>query len=98
MKKTLAIICGIITASALAVQFAPVQYVDNVASNTLNAAKTYTDQHTPEIDLSGYVAKSNFNYRVDSYASIVWKCVWSNGCEYIYAYSNNTNILNGVNQ
>jgi len=98
MKKTLAIICGIAALSALAVQFAPIPYVDNVASNTLNAAKTYTDQHTPEIDLSGYVAKSNANYRVDSYTNIVWKCVWSNGCEYIYAYSNNTNLVTGVGQ
>ena len=78
---------------ALAVPLAPVKYVDNVASNVLKEAKRYTDTHTPDIDLSAFVAKTNADLRVDSSTNVVWKCVWSNGVEYIYAYSNNTNIL-----
>ncbi len=78
---------------ALAVPLAPVKYVDNVASNVLEEAKRYTDTHTPDIDLSAFVAKTNADLRVDSSTNVVWKCVWSNGVEYIYAYSNNTNIL-----
>lgn len=96
MKKSISIICGLLAATALAVTFAPVQYVDNTASNVLAQAKEYTNTHTPEIDLSAYVAVSNSNLRVDSATNVVWKCVWSNGVEYIYAYSNNTNILSGV--
>lgn len=98
MKKTLSIICVILTTAALAVTFAPVEYVDNTASNILAQAKEYTNSHTPEIDLSAYVAVSNADLRVDSATNIVWKCVWSNGVEYVYAYSNNTNIVWGTQE
>ena len=80
----------------IAAPLAPVSYVDNVASNVLKEAKRYTDTHTPDIDLSAFVAKTNSNLRVDSATNVVWKCVWSNGVEYIFAYSNNTNILKGA--
>ena len=83
----------LLVAVAVAAPLAPVTYVDNVASNILKEAKRYTDTHTPDIDLSAFVAKTNADLRVDSSTNVVWKCVWSNGVEYIYAYSNNTNIL-----
>lgn len=98
MKKTLVILGCLATAVALAVPFAPISYVDATASNVLQQAKTYTDNHTPTIDLSAYVAKSNANLRADTATNVVWKSVVKNGIEYIYAYSNNTNILNGVGQ
>jgi hypothetical protein len=82
--------------SVFAAPLAPVTYVDNVASNVLREAKRYTDTHTPDIDLSAFVAKTNADLRVDSATNVVWKCVWSNGVEYIFAYSNNTNILKGA--
>ena len=78
---------------AVAAPLAPVTYVDKVATNVLMQAKAYTDSHAPKVDLSSYVTMSNMNLRVDSATNVVWKCVWSNGVEYIYAYSNNTNIL-----
>lgn len=81
---------------AFAAPLAPVKYVDNVASNVLWEAKRYTDTHTPDIDLSAFVAKTNADLRVDSATNVVWKCVWSNGVEYIFAYSSNTNILKGA--
>ena len=102
MKKLLAVSRQYLVVSAvclaavvaIAAPLAPVTYVDNVASNVLREAKRYTDTHTPDIDLSAFVAKTNADLRVDSSTNVVWKCVWSNGVEYIYAYSNNTNILN----
>lgn len=93
MKKLLSAVC-LAAVAAVAAPLAPVSYVDNVASNVLKEAKRYTDTHTPDIDLSAFVAKTNADLRVDSSTNVVWKCVWSNGVEYIYAYSNNTNILN----
>ena len=98
MKKTLIVLGCLAAAVALAVPFAPISYVDNGLSNVLHQAKSYTDTHTPEIDLSAYVAKSNANLRADTTTNVVWKSVIKNGIEYIYAYSNNTNILNGVGQ
>lgn len=93
MKKLLTALCLTVAIVAVAAPLAPVSYVDNVASNVLREAKRYTDAHTPDIDLSAFVAKTNADLRVDSSTNVVWKCVWSNGVEYIYAYSNNTNIL-----
>ena len=92
------VLCTVCTAVfvAIAAPLAPITYVDNVATNVLNQAKAYTDSHAPKVDLSEYVTKSNMNLRVDSSTNVVWKCVWSNGVEYIYAYSNNTNILRNV--
>lgn len=86
----------LLVAVAVAAPLAPVKYVDNVASNVLKEAKRYTDTHTPDIDLSAFVAKTNADLRVDSFTNVVWKCVWSNGVEYIFAYSSNTNILKGA--
>lgn len=86
-------LCAVV---ALAAPLAPIKYVDNVASNVLKEAKRYTDTHTPDIDLSAFVAKTNADLRVDTATNVVWKCVWSNGVEYIFAYSNNTNILKGA--
>lgn len=86
-------LCAVV---ALAAPLAPVSYVDNVASNVLKEAKRYTDTHTPDIDLSAFIAKTNADLRVDTATNVVWKCVWSNGVEYIFAYSNNTNILKGA--
>ena len=86
----------LLVAVAIAAPLAPVTYVDNVASNILKEAKRYTDTHTPDIDLSAFVAKTNADLRVDTATNVVWKCVWSNGVEYIFAYSNNTNILKGA--
>ena len=86
-------LCAVV---ALAAPLAPVSYVDNVASNVLKEPKRYTDTHTPDIDLSAFIAKTNADLRVDTATNVVWKCVWSNGVEYIFAYSNNTNILKGA--
>lgn len=86
----------LLAAVVLAAPLAPVSYVDNVASNVLKEAKRYTDTHTPDIDLSAFVPKTNADLRVDSATNVVWKCVWSNGVEYIFAYSSNTNILKGA--
>ena len=96
MKKLLTALCLTMAIVAVAAPLAPVSYVDNVASNVLREAKRYTDTHTPDIDLSAFVAKTNADLRVDSATNVVWKCVWSNGVEYIFAYSNNTNILKGA--
>ncbi len=82
--------------AALAVQFAPVPYVDRGLTNVLLQAKGYTDAHVPEIDLSPYVAKSNANLRADTATNVVWCSVLSNGIEYVYAYSNDTNMLHGT--
>ena len=92
------VLCTVCTAVCLAIAapLAPITYVDKVATNVLCQAKAYTDAHAPKVDLSEYVTKSNMNLRVDSSTNVVWKCVWSNGVEYIYAYSNNTNILRSV--
>ena len=89
------VLCTVCTAVfvVIAAPLAPITYVDKVATNVLMPAKAYTDSHAPKVDLSSYVTTSNMNLRVDSATNVVWKCVWSNGVEYIYAYSNNTNIL-----
>ena len=93
MKKLVVSAACLAAVFANAVPLAPISYVDNVASNVLKEAKRYTDTHTPDIDLSAFVAKTNADLRVDTATNVVWKCVWSNGVEYIFAYSSNTNIL-----
>lgn len=104
MKKSLVVACRRVVVGALslaamvafAAPLAPVDYVDKKVKAAVEEAKKYTDEHTPEIDLSEYLTKEQSNFRVDNSTNVVWRCVWSNGVEYIYAYSNNTNILNGV--
>lgn len=93
MKKAFLVFVVTAALAALAAPLAPVTYVDKAFSNAVAQAKSYTDTHAPKVDLSAYMTKSNACFRVDSATNIVWKCVWSNGVEYIYAYSNNTNIL-----
>lgn len=93
MKKVLMAMAALAVGAALAVQFAPVPYVDRGLTNVLAQAKDYTDAHVPEIDFSPYALKSNQCFRVDAFTNVVWRCVWSNGIEYVYAYSNDTNML-----
>lgn len=81
---------------SLAAPLAPVEYVDKKVDAAVKEAKKYTDEHAPKVDLSGYVTKDEASLHVDSATNVVWKSVWSNGVEYVYAYSNNTNILKGV--
>lgn len=96
LKSLVVSVVCLLAVVALAAPLAPIEYVDKVASNVLREAKRYTDTHTPDIDLSAFVAKTNADLRVDTVTNVVWKCVWSNGVEYIFAYSSNTNILKGA--
>ena len=72
----------------IAAPLATTDYVNKKAAEAVKEANKYTDAHAPKIDLSGYVTTNAFNFRVDSATNVVWKCVWSNGVEYVYAYSN----------
>lgn len=98
MRNILLALAAVAALTALAVPFAPVTYVDKAVSNVLVQAKTYAENVTPKVDFSQFVAKSNANLRVDTATNVVWKCVWSNGIEYVFAYSNNTNIINEVSE
>ena len=67
---------------------ATVSYVQNVASNTLAAAKAYTEAHVPEIDLTPYVRTNDLPFRVDCATNVVWREVVSNGYFFVIAYTN----------
>ncbi len=67
---------------------ATVQYVQNVASNVLQTAKSYTDGHVPEIDLTPYAKKNDLPYRTDTATNVLWKVVVSNGYFFAVAYTN----------
>ena len=67
---------------------ATVSYVQNVASNTLAAAKAYTEAHVPEIDLTPYAKKNDLPLRVDCATNVVWREFVSNGFFFVVAYTN----------
>lgn len=67
---------------------ATVSYVQNVASNTLAAAKAYTEAHVPEIDLTPYAKTNVLPFRVDCATNVVWREVVSNGYFFVVAYTN----------
>ena len=67
---------------------ATVDYVRNIASNTLATAKTYTDNHVPKIDLTPYAKKNDLQLRQDNATNVTWKIVVSNGYFFVVAYTN----------
>lgn len=85
-KAAILALAGCAAAWAIGAPLATTAYVDRKASDALTAAKAYTDQYTP--DMSAYATTNQLNFRVDSATNVVWRCVWSNGVEYIYAHSN----------
>ena len=70
---------------------ATVNYVNNVATNVLEAAKAYTNQHTPEIDLTPYEKKVDADKMTDTATNVVWQVVASNGWIFVKAYTNTVN-------
>ncbi len=98
MKKTLALIVGALAAVtviyktyAAASPAATVNYVNKVATNVLEAAKAYTNQHTPEIDLTPYEKKVDADKMTDTATNVIWQVVASNGWVFVKAYTNTVN-------